>query len=164
MDLSIIELYDENELLKSIKVIKESFMTVANEFKLTKENAPTNAAFIEFKDLIRMKEQGASLFGLYKQGEQIGFFTIESNQNALFYLNKLAILPEYRHHGYGGFILKYVFDYVQRNGGGKLSIGIINENYVLKKWYENFGFKEVIIKSYSHLPFEVCFMEKVFDL
>lgn len=29
------------------EVIRDSFMTVANDFKLTKENAPTNPAFIE---------------------------------------------------------------------------------------------------------------------
>lgn len=160
MDTQIIELKDENDLLVSVKVIQESFMTVANEFRLTRENAPTNAAFIKFEGLMRMKEQCVSLFGLYKQGVQIGFFTIEKNQDALYYLNKLAVLPAYRHHGYGGFMLNYVFEYIKRHGGGKISIGIINENAILKKWYQSYGFTVVIIKTYSHLPFEVCLMEK----
>lgn len=41
-----------------------------------------------------------------------------------------------------------------------LSIGIINENKVLKQWYSSFGFNETGFKKFPHLPFTVCFMEK----
>lgn len=160
MNLQIIEIKEEKDLLASVKVIRESFATVAKEFRLTKESAPTNAAFIEFEDLLRIKEQGVRLFGLYKEGVQIGFFTIEANQEGLYYLNKLAVLPAYRHMGYGGFILNYVFEYVKNRGGGKISIGIIDENLVLKKWYQSHGFIITATKTYPHLPFKVCFMEK----
>lgn len=160
MNSQIIELKDDNEMLVSVEVIRKSFQTVADEFGLTRENTPTNAAFIRFEDLVKMKEQGAYLFGLYTQGIQIGFFTIEKNPNALYYLNKLAVLPAYRHLGYGGQILNFAFDYIKRSGGGKISIGIINENSILKKWYQSYGFSEVMIKTYSHLSFKVCFMEK----
>lgn len=160
MDMQIIELKDEKALLASVIVIRESFKTVANEFRLTRENAPTNAAFIRLEDLIRIKEKSAILFGLYIQGKQVGFFTIEKSRDALFYLNKLAVLPAYRHHGYGGLVLNYVFEYVKRQGGGIISIGIINENTILKKWYRSYGFMVVAIKTYPHLPFEVCLMEK----
>ncbi|MGI5887736.1 MAG: GNAT family N-acetyltransferase [Syntrophomonadaceae bacterium] len=105
MNLQITEIKEEKDLLASVKVIRESFATVAKEFKLTKECAPTNAAFIEFEDLLRIKEQGVCLFGLNKEGVQIGFFSIEDNPDGLYYLNKLAVLPAYRHKGYGGFIL-----------------------------------------------------------
>ena len=39
------------------RVIRDSFITVANEFGLTKENAPTNAAFIELDSLIGLQQK-----------------------------------------------------------------------------------------------------------
>ncbi|MDD2372966.1 MAG: GNAT family N-acetyltransferase [Syntrophomonadaceae bacterium] len=160
MDIEIREIVSEAELSNSVNVIRESFITVANQFKLTRENAPSNAAFIELEDLLKMKEKDIHLFGVFKDEIQIGFFTVERNDNDLCYLNKLAVLPGYRHNGYGKKMLDFVFLYIKRAGGGKISIGIINENLVLKNWYIQSGFTETVIKNYPHLPFEVCLMEK----
>jgi ribosomal protein S18 acetylase RimI-like enzyme len=159
MNIEIREIVSEAELSNSMNVIRESFITVANQFQLTKENAPTNAAFIEFEDLLKMTAKDIYLFGVFKDEIQIGFFTIEKN-NHLYYANKLAVLPAYRHNGYGKKMLDFVFAYVKRAGGRKISIGIINENLVLKNWYIQNGFSETAIKNYPHLPFEVCVMEK----
>jgi ribosomal protein S18 acetylase RimI-like enzyme len=160
MDIEIREIVSEAELGNSVNVIRESFITVANQFKLTRENAPSNAAFIELEDLLKMKEKDIHLFGVFKDEIQIGFFTVEKNDNDLCYLNKLAVLPGYRHNGYGTKMLDFVFEYVKRARGGKIFIGIINENLVLKNWYIQNGFIETVIKNYPHLPFEVCLMEK----
>ena len=160
MDIEIREIVSEAELGNSVNVIRESFITVANQFQLTRENAQTNAAFIEVEDLLKMKEKDIHLFGVFKDEIQIGFFTVEKNDNDLCYLNKLAVLPGYRHNGYGTKMLDFVFEYVKRAGEGKISIGIINENLVLKNWYIQNGFTETAVKNYPHLPFEVCLMEK----
>lgn len=159
MDIEIREIVSEAELTNSVNVVRESFITVANQFQLTRENAPTNAAFIEFENLLNMKEKDVHLFGVFKDEIQIGFFTIEKNKH-LYYLNKLAVLPGYRHNGCGKKMLDFVFEYVKRAGGGKISIGIINENLVLKNWYIQNGFTKTAIKNYPHLPFEVCLMDK----
>lgn len=160
MDIQIKRIVNEIELRNSVDVIRQSFLTVADEFNLNKENAPTNAAFIEFEDLLKMKEKDVLLFGVYKDEIQIGFVTIEKAGNELYYLNKLAILPEHRHNGYGKSILDFVTEYVQQAGGAKITIGIINENAVLKNWYISHDFIPIEIKNYPHLPFEVCLMEK----
>ena len=160
MDIEIREIVSEAELGNSVNVIRESFITVANQFQLTRENAHTNAAFIKVEDLLKMKEKDVHLFGVFKDEIQIGFFTVEKNDNDLCYLNKLAVLPGYRHNGYGTKMLDFVFEYVKRAGEGKISIGIINENLVLKNWYIQNGFTETAVKNYPHLPFEVCLMEK----
>ena len=160
MDIEIRRIINDTELNNSINVIRKSFITVANEYELTLENAPTNAAFIKFEDLLKMNERDVHIFGVYMDEIQIGFFTIEENANCLYYLNKLAILPYYRHNGYGGKILDFVFNDVKQAGGGIISIGIINNNLVLKNWYIKHGFAETAIKKYPQLPFEVCLMEK----
>ena len=53
------------------------------------------------------------------------------------------------------FVLKW-----QSSGEERVSIGLINKNRVLKNWYISCGFVETGTRMFSHLPFEVCFMEK----
>jgi ribosomal protein S18 acetylase RimI-like enzyme len=151
-----------SEIKSSVKVIQDSFSTVANDFGLTIRNCPTNAAFIKEYDLLKMEEKGVDMFGLFERGSQIGFVALEksSSDPALFYLEKLAVLPEHRSMGYGRLLMNFALDEVRKNDGKKISIGIINENLKLKKWYIDYGFIELAVKQYPHLPFDVCFLEK----
>ena len=49
---------DENELENSVKVIADSFQTVAVEFNLTKDNCPTHPSLVTLKQLHEMKRKG----------------------------------------------------------------------------------------------------------
>ena len=75
-------------------------------------------------------------------------------------MERLAVLPSYRHRGIGRALMDFAFEAVKKHGGKKVSIGIINENRVLKNWYMEYGFVETGTRVFRHLPFEVCFMEK----
>ncbi|MFX1311607.1 MAG: GNAT family N-acetyltransferase [Promethearchaeota archaeon] len=151
------------ELLESVEVIKTSFLTVAHHFNLTKENAPTNPAFITFDKLKELKNKGLKLYGFYNliNRKQIGFVAIEKEDNKLYYMEKLCVLPKFRHNGFGKELMNFVFNYVRRKNGNKVSIGIINENLILKDYYIKNGFAEMNLKKFDHLPFTVCYMEKV---
>lgn len=41
----------------------------------------------------------------------------------------------------------------------KIKIGIVEENTILKEWYEKIGFVHTGTKKFEHLPFTVGFME-----
>jgi ribosomal protein S18 acetylase RimI-like enzyme len=142
------------------EVIRNSFITVADELKLTRENAPTNPAFIENDALNNMYEKKIDMFAVANEDECIGFVALEKAGNEVYYMERLAILPEYRHRGYGKRVLDFAVDFVRERKGKKISIGIINENEVLKNWYLSYGFIETETKMFQHLPFTVCFMEK----
>jgi len=148
------------DIKATVTVLRKSFATVANRLGLTVENCPTNAAFIKEESLYEMKEKGIFMFGLFDGDEQVGFTALQKSTDTLFYLEKLAVIPEYRHKGYGKILMDFCFDYVRKLNGEKISIGIINENTVLKNWYSEYGFTETGTKDYPHLPFIVCFMEK----
>lgn len=75
-------------------------------------------------------------------------------------MEKLAVLPEHRHKGYGKKLMGFVFEQVKMSKGERISIGIINESTVLKNWYIENGFAETGTKKFEHLSFTVCFMEK----
>jgi diamine N-acetyltransferase len=154
------EIANENEMENSVKVIADSFQTVAVEFNLTKDNCPTHPSFVTMKHLNEMKRKGLKLFGLFEGDSQVGFAALEKKKRKVYNLEKLAVLPEYRHKGYGGKLIEFAEGYVKNAEGEKLSIGIINEHTVLKKWYETKGFQETSVVKFEQLPFTVCFMEK----
>ncbi len=98
------EIANEKEMENSVKVIADSFCTVAVEFNLTKDNCPTHPSLVTLKQLTEMKRKGLKLFGLFEDDVQVGFAAVEKKKHKVFNLEKLAVLPEYRHKGYGGQI------------------------------------------------------------
>ena len=152
----------EDDAPEIVKVLNESFKTVADEFGFTRENAPTNAAFVGEDSILESFAKGIIFFGIYSEAKLAGTVAVEkSSENPfVYYLERLAVLPSERHKGYGKELLDYAFREAASFGCTKVSIGIIDENTVLKKWYLSYGFKETSLKHYEHLPFDVCFMEK----
>jgi GNAT superfamily N-acetyltransferase len=107
-----------------------------------------------------MKRKGLKLFGIFTEGAQVGFVAVEKKKGKVFNLEKLAVLPDHRHKGYGSELCAFVDDFVKNAKGKTISIGIINEHTVLKQWYISKGFHETALTKFAHLPFTVCFMEK----
>ena len=155
------EITDESGLRRSVDVIRESFKDVADEFGLTEGNCPTNPAFITLERLETLREKGTEFFGLYEEEEQIGFVAIEKADTGVFYLEKLAVLPRHRHNGHGKNLVEFVCDHATAAGGTTVSIGIMENHTLLKNWYKTLGFIETGAKQFPHLPFVVCFMEKI---
>ena len=159
-ELSIKEIVGENELRESARVVRIAFKTVALELNLTRENSPTHPSFITTGRLREDRGKGVRFSGLFLGDMQIGFIAVEKDNTNLYYVERLAVLPEYRHRGYGAQLMQFAFEYIKTNGGKKVSIGIINEQTILKNWYKGLGFVEVSTREFTHLPFTVCFMEK----
>lgn len=148
------------ELKDSVTVIRNSFATVAAQFKLTPENAPTNPAFIELQHLQRMQEKGIVLFGVFYDVVQIGFVAVEKKAENEFYMERLAVLPQYRHRGFGREIVNYVADYVAGQRGSRVLIGMMDQYTQLKAWYRSLGFEELYVTRHARIPFPVCYMER----
>jgi diamine N-acetyltransferase len=144
------------------KILNEAFITVADEFGLTKENSPTNAAFYSKDDLLNQIQKGIDFYIGYNQGIAIGCVAIEKSKTEIdtFYVEKLAVLPVFRHNGFGNRLMDFCLDTIKGLGGNAISIALINSNIQLKDWYLGMGFEVTSIKKFEHLPFEVCFMKK----
>ena len=155
----IIEINKEHYLKNSVEIIRNSFKTVSLEFGLNEFNCPTHPSLMTLGRLLELEKQ-ARLFGLFLTNVQVGFVAIEKANDTLYYMDKLAVLPEYRHKGYGRKLVKFVLSHVKKHKGEKVSLGMIDESAVLKNWYKQLGFKEAGKKNFEHLPFTVCFMEK----
>ena len=145
------------------KLLNEAFATVAKEFGLTKENTPTNNAFILNEALQSQLTKNKEFYYYEDKGSIIGFIAIEksSKEPDTFYIEKIAVLPGYRHKGIGRLLMDFSTKRIQELNGKRISIGLIDSNAILKNWYQAQGFNEFEIKSFDHLPFDVCMMEKI---
>ena len=154
------EITDPAEFANSAKVIRNSFKTVAEEFGLTRENAPTHPSLLTVRWLKQKKSDDVKYFGLFLDKRQIGFILIEEADAETYWVEKLAILPAYRHGGYGVKLIAFAIDYIREHGGKKVALGMMNEHTVLKNWYKRLGFKQTSTRKYPQLPFSVGYMER----
>jgi len=143
-----------------LEVLHESFGTVAVEFNLNKTNNPSNGAFIEKPELERRIEKGLMMYGYHEKGKIVGCVGIKQSDASVFYIEKLCVLPGKRHSGIGFDLLQFAENEIRNRNGKTVSIGIINENATLKKWYMKNGYAEYELKIREQLPFEVCMMKK----
>lgn len=158
-DKATVELVDIERLPEYADVIRRSFTTVAKDFKWTKETAPTFTAFIQDDRLQSKIKDGYFPYGLFVDDKIFGFVSLTDIGNGTYELNNLAVLPEWRHYGYGKKLLDFCKAKVRELGGGKITIGIVDENAILKNWYASNGFIHTGTKKFEHQPFTAGFME-----
>ena len=152
----------DNDLKEIGLVLNKSHLTIANEFGFTKETNPTNNAFIDPDTLRDQLNKGIELYQMTVNNNIVGCIAIEKSHKeaGTYYIEKVSVLPEHRHNGYGIKLMEYASDLIKGRGGKVIAIALIEENTRLKEWYRQQGFNETAIKKFDHLPFTVCFMNK----
>ncbi|MDC7124576.1 MAG: GNAT family N-acetyltransferase [Spirochaetales bacterium] len=148
------------ELKEIQNIIQKSFLTVADDFGFTKENAPTNPAFISLDKVKESIENGTEFFIAKDSDNKAGCIAIEKDPKSEdnYFLERLAVLPEHRHNRIGQKLLDYAASEIKKRNGISAGIAIVDENKRLKEWYINYGFKVNGVKTFPHLPFTVCFL------
>jgi diamine N-acetyltransferase len=158
--LEIREIKTEDTIRASAPIIQNAFMTVAEQFNLTRENCPSNPAFVTIEQLQDLHKKGIKFFGLFSGEKQVGFIALEKASDDIYYIEKLSVPPDCRHKGYGAGLVRFALHVARGSGGTKVSLGMIDEHTVLKDWYKKLGFHEAGKQKFEHLPFTVCFMDK----
>lgn len=153
---------DRNEIAECVKVIRESFATVADEFGFTAENAPRFTAFATTKERLEWHLNGEHrpMYAYYDNGNIVGYYSLLLQENNEYELNNLCVKPAYRHKGIGEELLMHAFNTVKDLECRKINIGIVEENVVLRKWYEKFGFVHIGTEKFDFFPFTCGYMEK----
>ena len=98
---------------------------------------------------------------MYENNQLVGYISVSKSREkvGVYEIHNVAVLPEYRHMGYGKLLLDFCKSKVKEMGGSKITLGMIEENAVLKNWYVANGFVHRGTKIFEHLPFTVGFME-----
>lgn len=153
---------NRNDVAECVKVIRESFTTVANEFGFTVENAPRFTAFATTEERLYWHLDGEHrpMYAFYDNGKIVGYYSLLLQDNHECELSNLCVVPTYRHKGIGEKLLKNAFEVAQRLNCNKINIGIVEENKVLRKWYESFGFIHTGAQKFDFFPFTCSYMKK----
>ena len=153
---------EQKDLAECVQVIRESFATVAAEFNITEENAPRFTAFATDERRLHWHLNGEHrpMFGYYADGKIVGYYSLLMLENRECELNNLSVLPAYRHDGIGAKLLEHAFAKAKEAGCTKMKLGIVEENVVLRRWYERFGFVHVGTQKFEFFPFTCGYMEK----
>ena len=155
----IIRVESKEQLDICLDIVHKSFQTVADEMILTKDNCSSYTAFMPIEKLISQFENNTPMLLYQYNGCCAGYFSLSINDDSV-ELNNLAVLPEYRHLGIGKELVDYAITYSKNIlGANKIKIGIVEENTILKEWYEKIGFVHTGTQKFEHLPFTVGFME-----
>ena len=151
----------EDDLEEAINVICSSFMTVAEEFNITKENAPAFTAFATDMNRMRiwMFEQHRPMYGYFVDGEMAGYYNLMIKDKEC-ELGSLSVLPEYRHKHIGRTLLEDSLTKAAEYGCTIMKLSIVEENTVLRKWYEDQGFIHTRTVKYDFFPFTCGYLEK----
>lgn len=150
---------DLSEMQICSDVIRESFLSVAIKFNITKENASRYVAFSVTPE--KLKEQylnGREMYVYVLNKHIIGFFSLEFSCGNC-ELNNLCVLPKYRHNRVGRELLNFAIHRSVEKKADNLTLSIVEENTVLKDWYSSFGFIHTHTKKYDFFPFTCGYME-----
>ena len=139
-------------------IISKSNKDVAEEFGINVNNNPKHPSFCNKDWILSDFERGEEYFIYKLEGTGVGCVAFENPRPGIAYLNRLSVLPEYRHNGVGEELVRYVFNYAKSKNIQRVSIGIIAEHIKLKNWYLKLGFVEGEMKTFPHLPFDVQYM------
>lgn len=150
------------DIPKCVEVIKKSFQTVADEFGITQENAPRFTAFATTEERLFWHFDGEHRpMYVFCDNEMIcGYYSLYIEGNGECELNNLAVLPEYRHKGIGKCLFEHAVKTAKEMGYNTLNIGIVEENTVLRKWYEKNGAIHIGTQKFDFFPFTCGYMKK----
>ena len=77
------------------------------------------------------------MFAYCDAGKIIGYYSLALQDNNECELNNLCVLPQYRHKHIGAKLLEDAYIKAKEIGCKKMNIGIVEENTILRKWYED---------------------------
>ena len=149
------------DLPECVKVIRNSFQTVADEFGFTEENAPRFTAFATTEERLawHMFGEHRLMYLDEEDGRICGYYSLRLNGDGTCELGSLSVLPEYRHRGIGEALLKHSAKTAREQHCGVMKLGIVEENTDLRKGYERNGAVHTGTEKFDFFPFTCGYME-----
>ena len=149
------------EIPECVRVIRRSFQTVADEFGFTEENAPRFVAFATDENrLIWQMDYQHRLMFLDEENSVIrGYYSLLLKEDGECELGSLSVLPEFRHRGIGTELLRHSVSTARTHGCRIMLLSIVEENTVLRQWYERNGAVHTGTEKFDFFPFTCGYMK-----
>ncbi len=92
-------------------IVSQGNRDVAEKFGLTLQNNPKHPFFYTKERVLSDIDRGEAYFLYQKNGVNCGCVAFEQPSPDISYLNRLSVLPKYRHKGIGEQLVKHVLEY-----------------------------------------------------
>ncbi len=150
-----------DDLFACADLIRKSFQTVADQFGITEENAPRFTAFATTEErLIRHMDSEHRLMYLDEENGRIcGYYSLLLMGHGVCELGNLSVLPENRHKGIGGSLLKHSIETARKQSCKIMNLSIVEENTTLRNWYERHRAVHTSSEKYDFFPFTCGYMK-----
>ena len=149
---------DDIPLLTNL--IRTAFRDVAERFNLTPENCPTHPSNCTTEWVKSALKKGIKYYILETEKSPCGCIALEQARPDVWYLERLAVLPQFRKKGLGETMVNHAIDETRKLGAQHIEIGIISDHIELREWYKKLGFSVKSETRFEHLPFIVTFMSR----
>ena len=106
-----------------------------------------------------MYKQRRLMFLDEEDGVICGYYSLLIKDSGECELGNLSVLPEYRHRGIGTNLLKHAMDTARQQHCSVLNLSIVEENTVLRKWYERNGAVHTGTQKFDFFPFTAGYMK-----
>lgn len=158
----IIRPMKHEEIEACVDLIRASFFTVAQEFGFTEQNAPRFTAFATNAQRLKWQyDQGRPMFVACREnGEIVGYYSLCHKDRETVELNNLCVLPSCRHQKLGQTLLIHAIREAMVRDYQHMCIGIVEENQILRSWYEKYGFKHTGTEKFDFFPFTCGYLRK----
>ena len=102
-----------SEIPECAALIRESFLTVANEFNFTQTNAPGFTAFSTNNDRLywQYDNENRKMFAFLSESTIVGYYSLLFDENNECELSNLCVNPAYRHRKIGERLLNHCYDH-----------------------------------------------------
>jgi N-acetylglutamate synthase-like GNAT family acetyltransferase len=151
---------NKSDIPTLVAIIRNSFHDIALRFELTIDNCPKHPSNCTPQWIETALQKGVRYFILTCDATPCGCVALEQVRPELCYLERLAVLPDYRRRSLGKALVDHALIQASQSGAKRVEIGIIADHHELKNWYARLGFAETGQATFQHLPFEVRFMAK----
>ena len=150
----------EKHIPECVRLIRRSFQTVADEFGFTPEKDPkfTSYATTEERLEYHMHAEQRPMYACFADGKLAGYYSLRIADGEI-ELSNLCTDPEFRHRRIGESLMLHSFDRARELGFTEITIGVVDANERVKRWYESYGFTNSGDCD-AYLTFHCIFMKR----
>lgn len=133
----------EKDIPECVRLIRRSFQTVADEFGFTAEKDPKFTSFATTEERLRWHKfhEKRPMYAYFIDGNIAGYYSLRIDGGEI-ELSNLCTAPEYRHRKVGESLMLHSFDRARELGFSEITIGVVEQNKRVIRWYESYGFKK----------------------
>lgn len=147
---------DDIPLLAAL--IRTSHRDVADRFQLTEKTCFTHPAFCTDEKIQRSLFKGEEFFILMEESRAVGCVALLRANRDVYFMERLAVLPEYRTRGYGSILVQHCIQLARKRAARRVVVGVIADQTELIEWHRRQGFRFKQYARFHDVPYSVAFM------